>query len=154
MKTSELKQIVEEHGYTFQKTDQFIFISFYGLGKMQLDLQNHSITVDKNTILVTPCIKKIMVALIEYSLTPRSEREDEKKYRIIMDSTISKDTDCLTLIVNKNTYYFSAFKNNAEGFQRIFTQQEIDNFPEEIKGAIECGFLRKVEVERKIIKKR
>ena len=24
MKTSELKQIVEEHGYTFQKTDQFI----------------------------------------------------------------------------------------------------------------------------------
>lgn len=147
MKTSELKRIVEENGYTFQKTDQFIFISYYGLEKMKLDLQNHSITVDKNTILVTQSIKKIMVALIEYSLTPLKEREDEKKYRIVIDSTISKDTDYLTLIVNKNAYYFSVFSGNEELYQRIFTQQEIENFPAEIKGAIECGFLRKVEVE-------
>lgn len=148
MKTSELKQIVEEHGYTFQKTDQFIFISFYGLGKMQLDLQDHSITVDKNTILVTQSIKKIMVALIEYSLTPLNEREDEKKYRIVFDKTISTMNDCLTLRVTENTYYFSTFDYNDEFFQRIFTESEIDNFPAEIKGAIECGFLRKVEVEQ------
>lgn len=147
MKTSELRKIVEENGYTFQKTDQFIFISYYGLEKMKLDLQDHSITVDKNTILVTQSIKKIMVALIEYSLTPLIEREDEKKYRIIVDNTFFQEIEYLTLISNRKKYYFSAFKNNEELYQRIFTQQEIDNLPSELKGAIECGFLRKVEVE-------
>ena len=65
----------------------------------------------------------------------------------MIDNAISAIDECLTLRVTKNTYYFSIFDNNDELFQRIFTQSEVDNFPAEIKGAIECGFLRKVEVE-------
>lgn len=72
--------------------------------------------------------------------------EEEKRYRIIVDNTISQLNDCLTLRLSKNTYHFSVFENNDELYQRIFTQQEIDDFPEKIKGAIKCGFLRKVEV--------
>ena len=51
------------------------------------------------------------------------------------------------MIVNKKTYYFSMLDTNTEIYQKIFTQSEIDNFPAEIKGAIACGFLRKVRVE-------
>ena len=147
MKTSELRKIVGENLYKFEKIGDFIYIHYLGLKAMILDLRNNSITVDNGVRLTTPCIKKIMVALIEYSLTPLNEREDEKKYRIMIDNAISAMNECLTLRVTKNTYYFSIFDNNDELFQRIFTQQEIDNFPAEIKGAIECGFLRKVEVE-------
>ena len=147
MKTSELKRIVEENEFDFKKTKKFIYISFSYLEAMKLDLQDHSITLGDGVKLVTDTIKNCMVALIEYSLTPLNEREEEKKYRIIVDNTISQLNDCLTLRVTKNTYYFSLFNDNEELFQRIFTQQEIDNFPAEIKGAILCGFLRKVEVE-------
>lgn len=147
MKTSELRKIVEENEYKLEKTEHFIYISYFGLEKMRLDLQNHSISLEKNTKLGTYCIKKIMAALIEYSLTPLSEREDEKRYRILIDDTISQFNDCLTLKVNKNTYYFSVSNTNSEEHQRIFTEQEIQSFPAEIKGAIECGFLKKVEVE-------
>ena len=149
MKTNELRKIVEENGYTFQKTDQFIFISYYGLEKMKLDLQDHSITVDKNTILVTQSIKKIMVALIEYSLTPLIEREDEKKYRIESLNIVYKSNDNLYLIreYTNGVFLLTVNYHDATKFQALFTQKEIDNFPAEIKGAIECGFLRKVEVE-------
>ena len=147
MKTSELKRIVEENGYVFKKAEKFIYISYLKRERMILDLQDQSITLSDNVKIGTPSIKKIMVALIEYSLTPLNEREDEKKYRIMMGNTISTMNDSLTLRVTKNTYYFSMFDYNDEFFQKIFTESEIDNFPAEIKGAIECGFLRKVEVD-------
>ena len=142
MKTSELRKVVEEHGYEFEKTEKFIYIYYIGVKAMTLDLRDKSITVDKNTILVTQSIKTIMVALIEYSLTPLNEREDEKKYYIhqpINNQYLNYDI--------KNKFYFMFEPTNTHDFKTIFTQQEIDNFPAEIKGAIECGFLRKVEVE-------
>ena len=147
MKTSELRKIVGENLYKFEKIGDFIYIHYLGLKAMILDLRNNSITVDNGVRLTTPCIKKIMVALIEYSLTPLNEREDEKKYRIMIDNAISAMNECLTLRVTKNTYYFSIFDNNDGLFQRIFTQSEVDNFPTEIKGAIECGFLKMFEAK-------
>ena len=147
MKTSVLRKIVEENGYDFEKTKDFIYISYIGLKTMTLDFQDQSISLDIFVKLGSPRIKRIMVALIEYSLTPLNEREDEKKYRIMIDNNFFTGIEFLTLRLNNNTYYFSAFDNNGEKYQKIFTQSEIDNFPAEIKGAIECGFLRKVEVE-------
>ena len=59
------------------KTDEYgeinvgvIYISYFGHKRMTLDLQEQSITLDMFLRLGTPKIKKIMVALIEYSLTP------------------------------------------------------------------------------------
>ena len=138
MKTSELRKIVEEHGYTFQKAEDFICISYFGLEKMKLDLQNHSITLCVNTYLNTQSIKKIMDALIEYSLTPLNEREDEKAYYI-------KISDDILKFVNTNKIYVG-FNYFALATSTV-TQKQIDNFPAEIKGAIECGFLKKIEVE-------
>ena len=142
MKTSELKKIVEENLYKFQKTEDFIYISYFGRERMTLDLRDQSITLDMFFRLGTPKTKKIMVALIEYSLTPLNEREDEKKYYIhqpINNQYLNYDI--------KNKFYFMFEPTNTHDFKTIFTQSEIDDFPKEIKGAIECGFLRKVEVE-------
>lgn len=149
MKTSELKKIVEENRYEFQKKENRIHISYFGIERMILDLRDESITVDNDVKLGTPRIKKIMVALIEYSLTPISEREDEKKY-LLKVNEFNKRIIGLDYIGQIKT----TIKSTLEGNQKfifdnkdIFTQQEIDNFPQEIRGAIECGFLRKVEVE-------
>ena len=141
MKTSELKKIVEENEYNFQKTEDFIYISYFGHKRMTLDLREQSITLDMFLRLGTPKTKKIMVALIEYSLTPLNEREDEKKYNLKYNDTCFNFMDSWLVQGSDGKFWFSVFMEGK------FTQQEIDNFPAEIKGAIECGFLRKVEVE-------
>ena len=137
MKTSELKRILwEDCVESWSETGDVIYGVFWTVWKKERKL-----SVDG----VIPL--GVLKVLGGYNNTPLNEREDEKKYRIVFDKTISTMNDCLTLRVTKNTYYFSIFDNNDELFQRIFTQSEIDNLPAEIKGAIECGFLRKVEVE-------
>lgn len=71
--------------------------------------------------------------LAEYTATPISEREEEKKYYIhLSDSVLNYDG-------------YIGFNPICRAVQK-YTQSEIDNFPPEIKGAIECGFLKKVEV--------
>ena len=149
MKTSELKRIVEENGYEFQKTKHFIFIRIDDFRVFGLDLDNNSVVLYDCVSLDTGGIKKIMVTLIEYSLTPLNEREDEKKYRIelaeIRESVLTKDG------IRATIYTLSSMITSSNEtkviLNNIFTQSEIDNFPKEIKRAIECGFLRKVEVE-------
>ena len=150
MKTSELKRIVEENGYYFKKTDKFIYIiDFVHERTITLDLKGQSITVDNSTRLTSHTIKNCMVALIEYSLTPLNEREDEKKYQLKVNEFNKR-----IIGVDYVEQIKTTLRGTPEGNQKyifdnkdIFTQSEIDNFPQEIKGAIECGFLRKVEVE-------
>lgn len=137
MKTSELKRILKEDCVeAFDEIEVTIWGEHWAVCKTEHTLVVHG---------VVPL--GVLKVLVEYTNTPLNEREDEKKYRIINDNTLFKDGEYLTLILNENTYYFSIFNANSEEYQRIFTQSEIDNFPAEIKGAIECGFLRKVEVE-------
>lgn len=145
MKTSELRKIVEENKYIFENNGYCILIKGSITGLWFLKFVEGNIFVNSEIHIRTKELKKCLVALIEYSLTPLNEREDEKKYRIRIDNAISNIY--LSLKVNKNTYFLSVFKDNSKEYQKIFTKQEIDNFPSEIKGAIECGFLRKVEVE-------
>jgi hypothetical protein len=145
MKTSELKRIVEENGYEFQKTNQSIFIRLNDFKIMGLDLHDHTVVLYEGVSLRTNQIKRNMVALIQYSNTPISEREDEKKYclEIAIHTGVAKFVN-----KNKETGGFSILTiQEDERYKTLFTQSEIDNFPSEIKGAIECGFLRKVEVE-------
>ena len=76
--------------------------------------------------------------LIEKLERESLEREDEKAYCI-------KISDDVLKFVNTNGIYVG-FNYIALATSTV-TQTQIDNFPAEIKGAIECGFLRKVEVE-------
>ena len=149
MKTSELRKVVEENEYKFQKTENRIHISYLGIERMILDLRDQSITLGDDVKLGSQRIKKIMVALIEYSLTPLNEREDEKKYKIelneICEGVLSKE-EMRTMVYSMSSRIQSTLHQKLI-FKEVFTQSEVDNFPAEIKGAIECGFLRKVEVE-------
>jgi hypothetical protein len=44
-------------------------------------------------------------------------------------------------------FYFSRNKTANSQFQLLFSDIEVDAFPQEIVGAIQCGFLHKQEVE-------
>lgn len=137
MKTSELRKWLDENCIKYNEDENYFKSANYW--SVQKD--------EKWLVFLNEINNKLVEKIVEYFNTPLNEREDEKKYRIRINNTLSKEDDYLTLILNQNKYYFSIFNANSEVYQRIFTQSEIDNFPKEIKGAIECGFLRKVEVE-------
>ena len=140
MKTSELRKVVEENNYIFEKDLTSIYIKDNSDIVMKMD-EDSDIRLGVGYFLSSNKIKTVMKALIEYSLTPISEREDEKKYYIEFN------TDNLDVA----TCYLYKMENGKlrlhDVIKHFFTQSEIDDFPAEIKGAIECGFLRKVEVE-------
>ena len=80
----------------------------------------------------------VLTALGKYYTTPLNEREEEKAYYI-------KISDDVLKFVKTNEIYVG-FNYIALATSTV-TQKQIDNFPAEIKEAIECGFLIKVEVE-------
>lgn len=134
MKTKELKKIVENYKYTFIKNEFGIEVRNVHRELVLSMSKNDIIYVGAEFCLGTKKIKDVMKALIEYSETPIEEREEEKKYYIHL-------ADC---VLNYDGYI--GFNPIARAVQQ-YTKSEIDNFPPEIKGAIECGFLKKVEVE-------
>ena len=131
MKTSELKRILREDcAEVFSESEHSIYGVFWTVWKKEQRL------VVRGFVPLG-----IITTLGKYHNTPISEREDEKKYYIhqpINNQYLNYDI--------KNKFYFMFEPTNTHDFKTIFTQQEIDNFPAEIKGAIECGFLRKAEV--------
>lgn len=140
MKTSELKKIVEENGYEFKMNangiDVFIDTT---LGRYFYTQDGDSIGLDGRYRIKHHKAITITKALLDYIQTPLNEREDEKKY--LVKTSIPTMSD-FVIYLNSEENEFILFPISQK-----FTQQEIDNFPKEIKGAIECGFLRKVEVE-------
>ena len=139
MKTSELKRILSEDCVVkWWEIDDAIYGLFWTVWEKEQRLEVCGfIPLD------------VLNVLGKYHNTPLNEREDEKKYRIelaeICEGVLSREG------MSTKIYSMSSMIKSTEStkiiFKEIFTQQEIDNFPAEIKGAIECGFLRKVEVE-------
>ena len=137
MKTSELKKWLDEKGWIYEEDELSIIIhGVLVISKNHKEIEfYYRIWSEENGL-------DLLNKVLEYTNTPISEREYEKKYYIhqpINNQYLNYDI--------KNKFYFMFEPTNTHDFKTIFTQQEIDNFPAEIKGAIECGFLRKVEVE-------
>ena len=134
MKTSELKKWLEDNKWKYDETAHYIEV----LDLIKVFTESQVVKFNEYFYSNEKSLELIKV-VIEYTNTPISEREDEKKY-IIKTSigTIS---------------HFNVYLNTEQNkfillpIEEKFTQQEIDNLPAEIKGAIECGFLRKVEVD-------
>ena len=98
---------------------------------------------------------RVFDLMVEYARTPLDEREEEKKYYVEFGDKLDKlsKNRYLNLNITNNVFFFhfnwldlEDFDSGHLKFKGKFTQSEIDNFPPEIKGAIECGFLKKVEV--------
>ena len=144
MKTSELKKWLDEKGWIYEEDELSIIIhGVLVISKNHKEIEfYYRIWSEENGL-------DLLNKVLEYTNTPISEREDEKKYRIelaeICEGVLSREG------MSTKIYSMSSIIKSTEStkiiFKEIFTQQEIDNFPAEIKGAIECGFLRKVEVE-------
>lgn len=135
MKTSELKKWLDENFIKYHEDETYFeLINSWAVQK------NKKWLVFSNEI-----SNELAEKIVEYYNTPLNEREDEKKYEL--QSTCSYRYDwgeerlILFLLKEGNDYVY------RNGKTQYFTKQEIDNFPKEIKGAIGCGFLRKVEVE-------
>ena len=139
MKTSELRKWLDEKDWSYQEDLNCIIV---GAFKRVIVMRNsYGIEIGSINIMNERSLD-LFKKLIEYCETPLNEREDEKKYYIHQKI----DNRFLSYVLTEK-FYIMFEPTNVDGFQTQFTQSEIDNFPAEIKGAIECGFLRKVEVE-------
>jgi hypothetical protein len=128
---------MQEGGYI--KTMKFDFNHIYNK-RFDIELVDKMIDKLKNE-LIDKEIKKLKDQVEDLHKIVK-KMSDNKKYYI--HQTINNG---YLNFVTLDKIYIIFDSKKADGFQTQFTQQEIDNFPAEIKGAIECGFLRKVEVE-------
>jgi C4-type Zn-finger protein len=142
MKTSELKKWLEEKKWEYKETEGVIVI----IDVVKVYKYKMGFTIEEHCHFVSSLSLGLLEKVIEYAKTPISEREDEKKYRIQACEDVAKAYRYLTLTLPDKNFFFSSAIYREKEYQTRFTQQEIDNFSLEIKGAIECGFLRKVEV--------
>jgi len=142
MKTSELKKWLDEKGWIYEEDELSIIIhGVLVISKNHKEIEfYYRIWSEENGL-------DLLNKVLEYTNTPLNEREDEKKYCIKSYNDVTPSDRYLSLSIFAKIFYFSMFDYDETNYQRIFTQSEIENFPAEIKGAIECGFLRKVEVE-------
>ena len=138
MKTSELKRILSEDLVeNFAENNDVIYGMYWTVNKREQRL-----------IVFGGVPLNVLNALGEYVDTPINEREEEKKYCFKLyggiDNTVSDRF--LKLDESDKVFYFSDSYRNVGYIKGLFTEKEIEKFPSEIKGAIECGFLVKVEV--------
>ena len=141
MKTSELVRVVEENGFDFIKGTENIYVCTISDWLISINKEN-CISINEKRALNTQKSRNVMKAIIEYVETPIEKREEVKKYYFELCDGIDKNEDDRYLTVDVHDGVFFLYK-----YKRIFTENEINSFPKEIKGAIECGFLKKVEVE-------
>jgi hypothetical protein len=145
MKTSELKKWLDENEWEYVELNDFIIVD----NDMKIYKIIDSIDIPAVSFGKDSDFEKLLLKVLEYTNTPLNEREDEKKYYFEFGSCLDRieKQRYLGVDVDDGVFYFDKEHTNNFNFKFVFTQQEIDNFPAEIKGAIECGFLRKVEVE-------
>ena len=133
MKTKELIEKLSDYAEIFDQNEGVIMGMHW--------------TVDKNIQrlrIFGPTPRVVANWLAEYTATPIEEREIEKRYFIY--TTLMNYRNDIHMYLHKIVGYDGNLWL-IDGPDNRFTQSEIDNFPPEIKGAIECGFLKKVEVE-------
>ena len=151
MKTSELRKWLEVNKWKYDETAHYIEV----LDLIKVFTESQVVKFNEYFYSNEKSLELIKV-VIEYTNTPISEREDEKKYYFEFGDKIDKKDKkrYLNLNTSSNGFFFHHDWEDVEdleeggiSFKGEFTQQEIDNLPAEIKGAIDCGFLRKVEVD-------
>ena len=143
MKTSELRQAIRNLGFDFKETDEYILIG----GIFRVFKKIKRINFLEDGVYGYQRMQLLKLA-IEYTETPIEEREEEKKYYFQLYEGFERPI-CkrfLKLDVSSGLFYFCDGHENRGRFKGELTQKEIDDFPPEIKGAIECGFFKKVEI--------
>ena len=141
MKTSEFKKHIQDLKLEFKETDDFILIE-----PIIKIFKKFDGFITLHDVYNLPTLYKLIKLATEYSETPISEREEEKKYYIVLSEHFELGWQTLNYEVEKNCYIFHS-KPDLKLHKTEFTDKEILEMPFNIKRAIECGFLKKVEVE-------
>ena len=137
MKTKELIRLLSDYAEIFDQNEGVIMGMHWTVDKKIQRLR-----------IFGPTPRVVANWLAEYTATPIEEREDEKLYHIALTSIALTSIDSYKLFrAPFARMIIQHEKNDKRNTYITFTQSEIDNFPPEIKGAIEYGFLKKVEVE-------
>lgn len=134
MKTSGLKRIVEENCCTLHNSGEWIVIY-----KKDTKLGFVSKINCATFITYDNMPKVIAQAILDYAYTQLEEREEEKKYRLMMPKGFN-DTKLYVLKNHSSDNYFTK-AYNFEDYKYAFTQKEIDEMPFDTK------FFIKEEVE-------
>ena len=142
MKTSELKKHIQDLKLECQETDDSILID-----PIMKIFKNFDGFITLHDVYNIPILYKLIKLAIEYSETPISEREEEKKYNLVLFDSIKAEWKTFNYRVNEKDYVFHG-KTNTISYITEFTDKQISEMPIEIQKAIECGFLKKVEVKQ------
>lgn len=151
MKLNELKRIAEEHGCVLREEDDMTFVK-YG-DKSVAAISNELCCVLDTVWSVNTAhydeLKPVIVAAVEYAMTPIEDRKEDELYYVRYPN--------ITAIVNEDdlsylNYDASESKFSAQSswqhypFQTQFTSKEIELMPESIRQAIQKGILEVIEV--------
>jgi hypothetical protein len=131
MKTSELRELLKNHGEPFRE-NEICFESEESLWYVFKEEKAIAIYGGTN--------ETVAELLSAYYLTPIENRKAQRKY-YIMCSVKGSGSSTLRLLSTFQGYYLH------EMTYTYFTEEGIESLPIEIQKAIECGFLKKVEVE-------
>lgn len=123
MKTKELKNIVEENGYDFEKKMNRIYITKDSELVIQLTDED-IIMLNHNYVLQTKRIKTVMKALIEYSETPIEEREGPNKFYVKPKGMKIESDRTFNYHIFSNTWYL-LFLDGMSDFKTQFTLEEL-----------------------------
>lgn len=78
------------------------------------------------------CPNEASKLLVEYYLTPLEERQEEKKYRLMLSDYFTTSDFMGTYLnfeIESNEYTFNNSEDGVNGFKTQFTQKEIDAMP-------------------------
>lgn len=140
MKLKTVKNSLSTNGYRYEIKDDFLIV----YSKEKWKTQNRykmaaQVSLTEVNHLRTYVDDEFLLDLFyQFSITPLAERSDDNPYYIQ---------------INNKVLAFVRTNDISVGFNPIalasstVTQAQIDNFPQEIKDAIECGFLIKIEAK-------
>ena len=135
MKTSELKKWLDQNGHDYSDENDYIEVhDLLRIAKFKSEIYMIDSSIDNDYF------EKLLIKSLEYNATPISEREEEKKYYV--ESMIKgSGGSTLRLLKTCDGYFLH------EMTYSYFVENDFFYLPKQFQVAIECGFLKKVEVE-------
>lgn len=135
MKTSEFIEEVEKLGYEVKEFTHGIDVCSEYYGTYCYVSKNVMCVIDteyeKFKELRSEDQEKLFCLVAEYATTPIEEREEINKYRLRLPNTQKTDYESYLNYNLKDKTYFIGDETNIERFKTEFTEEEIDNLPEQ-----------------------
>ena len=128
MKYSEFNQKIAELGFAleYQQNNVYVVNNHDIVAKVELHnrymMSTHFITLSKITETIA---SELLMSCCMLSETPIFEREEEKRYYIILNLPLVNNVQRYLNKIKKQNEYYLGSKMENRGYQTIFTESEI-----------------------------